>query len=47
MVRDGLEARLVRSVYYQLAELVEEKAISGENWLGLWSDGTFFKLQRA
>ncbi|MBQ73855.1 MAG: proteophosphoglycan precursor [Gammaproteobacteria bacterium] len=46
MVRDGMEARLIRSVYYQLAELVVEKVIKGENWFGLWSAGRFFKIQQ-
>ncbi|MDH5737426.1 MAG: DUF1285 domain-containing protein [Gammaproteobacteria bacterium] len=40
LVRDGLEARLVRSVYYQLAALCVERA----SWLGVWSAGHFFRL---
>jgi uncharacterized protein len=47
MVRDGLEAKLVRSVYYQLAELVVEQSVNSENWLGVWSENVFFKIQRS
>lgn len=45
-VRDGLEARLTRSVYYELVGLgLEEKV--GEDWLyGVWSNGIFFPLGR-
>ena len=46
MVRDGLEAKLVRSVYYQLAELVVDETVNGENWLGVSSEGIFFKIQK-
>jgi hypothetical protein len=40
-VRHGLEAELVRSVYYELAELA---LASGVNPPGVWSDGAFFAL---
>ena len=40
----GIEARLVRSVYYQLVELAEERDIDGEKVIGLWSKGQFFPL---
>lgn len=40
-VRSGLEAKISRSVYYQLADL----AIPGDGgMLGVWSDGVFFPL---
>jgi hypothetical protein len=41
-VRAGLEARLSRAVFYQLADL----AVPGpqENMLGVWSAGQFFTL---
>lgn len=42
LVRDGLEALLTRSVYYQLAELAEEDPETG--LLGVWSGGEFFAL---
>lgn len=40
MVRDSLEAKLARSVYYHLANLCIEK----QHYLGVWSSGIFFKL---
>ncbi len=46
MVRDDLEAKLTRSVYYQTADLVVSEQIDNETWLGIWSAGTFFKIQR-
>ena len=42
-VRDGLEALLTRSVYYQLAELAAEDPDTG--LLGVWSEGMFFALE--
>jgi len=46
-VRRGLEARIARSVFYQLADL----AIPGEGahsgMLGVWSAGVFFPIGRA
>lgn len=42
-VRDGLEARLVPSVYYELAELAEPGPEEGR--LGVWSAGLFFPLE--
>lgn len=44
MVRNGLEARLVRSVYYQLVELGEERRDGGETVYGVWSRSRFFPL---
>jgi hypothetical protein len=41
-VRRGLEARLVRSVYYELAELA---LAEGAEPPGLWSGGVFFPLE--
>ncbi len=43
----GLEARLSRPVFYELAELGVEHDVDGETWFGVWSDGVFFKMQRA
>ena len=43
-VRGGLEALVVRSVYYDIAE----RALSGDDDpLGVWSDGAFFALEPA
>jgi len=43
-IRNGLEARILRSVYYQLVELGQERRIDGEDVFGVWSDGQFFSL---
>lgn len=41
-VRGGLEALVVRSVYYEIAE----RALSGaDDPAGVWSDGAFFALE--
>jgi hypothetical protein len=45
MVRDDLEAKLTRSVYYQTADLVVSERIDNTDWLGIWSSGIFFKIQ--
>ena len=49
MVRNNLEARLIRNVYYQLAELLTEypHPESGDAWLGVWSFGEFFPMMPA
>lgn len=44
LVRADLEARLNRSVYYQLVELGQDENINGEDLYGIWSDGIFFAL---
>jgi hypothetical protein len=44
LVRHGLEAELVRSVYYELAELALSE---GHEPPGIWSDGAFFALEPA
>jgi len=44
LVRDRLEARLNRNVFYQLVDAAVEQEVEGETWLGVWSSGTFFKL---
>ncbi|NQV54771.1 MAG: DUF1285 domain-containing protein [Rhodospirillales bacterium] len=45
-VRSGLDARLTRSVYYQLVDLGVEESISGEHIYGVWSAGEFFPIGR-
>jgi hypothetical protein len=48
-VRDRLDALIVRSVFYQLVDLAEERRLDkddGEAVLGLWSKGAFFPLGR-
>jgi hypothetical protein len=46
MVRDGLEARLARPVFYELVALGETRLVDGEEQLGVWSSGQFFPLGR-
>jgi hypothetical protein len=46
LVRDRLEARLARSVYYQLVELAVPHKIDNSEWFGVWSHGEFFKLMK-
>ena len=43
-VRGGLEALIVRAVFYDLVELAEEQERAGETILGVWSGGTFFEI---
>jgi len=43
-VRDRLEARLTRPVFYELAEIGGEERIDGETQFGVWSAGAFFWL---
>lgn len=43
-MRAGLEARLLRSVYYQLVELGDSHAVNRVLRYGVWSSGRFFPL---
>ena len=44
LVRPGLDALIVRAVYYQLVELGVEEPTRGEGVFGVWSRGSFFPL---
>lgn len=44
LVRDRLEALIVRSVYYHLVELGVEHDQDGRTGIGVWSKGSFFPL---
>ena len=46
-VRDGLRAKLARSVYYQMMELLSIEQVENQAWYGVWSGGTFFAIQSA
>jgi hypothetical protein len=46
VVRDGLEARLSRPVYYELVELGLERQVGDDHLYGVWSRGGFFSLGR-
>ncbi len=43
-LRDGIEARLTRSVFYELVGLGVEETIEGQRRFGVWSNGRFFVL---
>ena len=47
LVRDRLEARIVRSVYYDLVALGEPHHVGGQDFYGVWSKRAFFPLGRA
>ncbi len=44
LVRDRLEALILRSVYYHLVELAVERRDGDKTVLGVWSKETFFPL---
>ena len=44
MVRPGLEARINRAVFYELVALAEPEEMSGQEVLGVWSEGVFFPI---
>jgi uncharacterized protein len=44
LVRDGLEARIARPVFYDLVELGAEEHIEDTVQFGVWSGGKFFRL---
>jgi hypothetical protein len=44
LVRDRLEARIVRSVFYDLVQLGCEAPVAGAMQFGVWSAGVFFPL---
>jgi hypothetical protein len=44
LVRAGLEARLTRSVFYELVELGREERVGQSTVFGVWSQAQFFPL---
>ena len=44
MVRDGLEARISRAVYYELVALAVPEVVGGARVIGVWSRNVFFPL---
>jgi hypothetical protein len=44
LVRDGLEAKLTRPVFYQLVDLGREERVGGATRFGVWSKHEFFPL---
>jgi uncharacterized protein len=47
LIRDRLEARLARPVFYELVERATEERIGDKTELGVWSKGMFFRLGEA
>jgi hypothetical protein len=47
LVRNGLEARLSRPVFYELVELAREEMVGGAARIGVWSQGKFFPIDGA
>jgi hypothetical protein len=43
-LRQGIDARLSRSVYYELVDLGVEASCEGAHMFGVWSSGCFFPL---
>ena len=43
-VRDGLDALIVRSVFYELVDVAASVRKDGREVLGVWSGGAFFEL---
>ena len=46
LVRDNLEALILRPQFYELVEMAEEREEGDEIVLGVWSCGAFFSLGR-
>ena len=42
LVRSNLEALIDRKSFYRLVEICSHERHDGEDWFGLWSEGTFF-----
>jgi uncharacterized protein len=47
LVRDRLEARILRPVFYELVELAQMRRIGDEEVYGVWSREQFFPLGRS
>jgi len=46
-VRPGLEARINRAVFYELAALAQTETVDGREVMGVWSEGMFFPIDEA
>jgi hypothetical protein len=46
-VRPGLEARISRAVFYELAALAQVEVVDGRDVMGVWSEGVFFPIDEA
>lgn len=43
-IRRGLEALIDRKTFYRLVDIARPATHQGQDWLGLWSQGTFFPI---
>lgn len=43
-VRPGLEAKISRSVFYEMVALADSEELDGKSILGVWSEGVFFPI---
>lgn len=43
-IRQGIEARIGRAVFYELVALAQEERVDGRQVLGVWSEGAFFPI---
>lgn len=46
-VRPGLEARILRPVFYEMVALAVPERIDGREVMGVWSEGVFFPIDEA
>ncbi len=46
LVKDRLEALVLRSVFYHLVDCAVEETINGKGQLGIWSSGQFFPIDQ-
>ncbi|CAO3450526.1 FIG003620: Proteophosphoglycan precursor (Fragment) [Azospirillum argentinense] len=46
LIRNGLEARILRPVYYELVDRADTRGHDGEAEVGVWSKKVFFALGR-
>ena len=47
IVRDRLEARINRAVFYDLVELGDVQSIGSTDWFGIWSGQVFWRIAPA
>ena len=44
LVRKNIEAKIDRKSFYRLLDLAEYSLVNGQEWLGIYSDSTFFPI---
>ncbi len=45
-IRNGLRARLTRTMTYELLDSMDDQIVDGEPMIGIWSEKTFFPLMK-